>query len=176
MCVKKCKEIFILVKTVMGGGTIIMWTSIHRSMCSVTTAAPSSSQAASSSSNHIGDLLHTYVTGNQDGPGLGWTRPAMVYPASLCFHFVSTYLTVCPLGGFPFPFSLSFLKTLPVWGGFNFYGGWSLFWVGERKEFVCARTRRMCVVRGQEDDLVGTRGQGLEAQSHMQCPRLKPLI
>lgn len=160
----------------MGGGTIIMWTSIHRSMCSVTTAAPSSSQAASSSSNHIGDLLHTYVTGNQDGPGLGWTRPAMVYPASLCFHFVSTYLTVCPLGGFPFPFSLSFLKTLPVWGGFNFYGGWSLFWVGERKEFVCARTRRMCVVRGQEDDLVGTRGQGLEAQSHMQCPRLKPLI
>ena len=39
---------------------------------------------------------------------------------------------------------------------------------------VCAR--RMCVVRGQEDDVVGTRGQGLEAHIHMQCSRLKPLF
>ena len=149
MCVKKCKEIFIRVKSVMGAGRIIMWTSsIHRSMCSsVPTAAPSSSSQASSSSHHFGDLLHTHVPGNQDGPGLGWTRPAMVYPSQPLFSFCLYLPSVLWVGGaflFPFPFILCFLKTLPVWGVFNFYGGWSLFWGGWEERSLCVPGHGMC--------------------------------
>lgn len=148
-----------------------MWTSIHRSVCSVTTAASSSPQA-SSSSNHIGDLLHTYVTGNQHGPGLVWTRPAMFYPAGLCFHFVSTYLMSFGLrGGASFSLFPFLSENFTCLGLFlTFMGAGHFFEVGERKGVcVCPDTVcvRMCVVRGEEDDVVGTRGQGLEAQIHM---------
>ena len=106
---KKCKEIFIRVKSVMGAGTIIMWTSsIHRSMCSsVPTAAPSSSSQASSSSHHFGDLLHTHVPGKprRAGSGMDPARDGLPQPA---FVFILSLLTFCPMGwgGFPFPFSL----------------------------------------------------------------------
>lgn len=101
------------------------------------------------------------------GPGPRcFTQPAFVFILSL--------LTLCPLGcGGGASFSLfPFLsENFTCLGLFlTFMGAGHFFEVGERKGVcVCPDTVcvRMCVVRGEEDDVVGTRGQGLEAQIHM---------